>query len=539
MARNWCFCSCGGWRACGSRESTTARATAEAQHGRRGLGPNAGRGGQAGEGQKRGWQQLHERAQWQLLTKAPEAFGRMADRPPQRSVLLLNHKNEATRKFPWTTRLAWKPAGIYSAVKQVAAPASLLHGCIRMATVQQLTNLLVNTPLHVVSEEDDRMLIEFRNARFFLTNSEIDAFLDLQPQITLPSETEIQFPGHFEHLIEIQTPFIGLSRFTGGDDPIQLDSPDGKIRIEVFSPSVEFLLSVFSQVDPRLFRRRIFMTPMMLFERFRSAPHPIHLLQIFRRLRTIRVIAQGDAPLSRQPRMLRSVAESSLFHFSYGTGVSLNLARSWERTSHRLKERREEDVQFPRRMYNSELLSYYHLALSSDSPILAYLALYNILEYFFVSASESALHKLLVDRIVTPEFSHTKPEQLRQLVVTVRRHDQRMDERKMLSTVLGMYFTVDEVTSWISEYEREYGNHYTEPKEIFGQIHTVDLNPSQYAASIGLRVYHIRNTLVHNKENDLVRFVPYSGQERVISSELPLVLFLAEQLILKTGKDIL
>lgn len=382
-------------------------------------------------------------------------------------------------------------------------------------------------------------MLEYRNARFFLTEAEVDHFFNLQPYVTLPSETGIQFPGYFEHSIEIQTPFLGPNRFTARDESVQLDSHDGKVHLEISSISLTFLLSIFGQVDPRLFRRRIFqMMPLFQFEKFRMVAEPTHLLEIFRRLRTVRVVAEEGSPFFRQPAMLRRIAESSLFHFSYGTGIGLNLARSWERTSHRLKERREEDVQFPRRVYNEELLSYYQLALSSDSPILAYLALYNILEYFFVSASEATLHRHLIERIVTPEFSHTKAEQLRQLVSTVRRHDQRMDERKMLATVLGLYFTVEEVTAWINEYQREYGIYFTHPQEIFGQIHTVDLNPNQYASSIGLRVYHIRNTLVHNKENDLVRFVPYSGQERVISSELPLVLFLAEQLILKTGKDI-
>jgi hypothetical protein len=35
------------------------------------------------------------------------------------------------------------------------------------------------------------------------------------------------------------------------------------------------------------------------------------------------------------------------------------------------------------------------------------------------------------------------------------------------------------------------------------------------------------------------RFIPFSGQEAILYRELPLLLYLAEQIIIKTGKDLL
>ena len=48
----------------------------------------------------------------------------------------------------------------------------------------------------------------------------------------------------------------------------------------------------------------------------------------------------------------------------------------------------------------------------------------------------------------------------------------------------------------------------------------------------------IRNALVHNKEGEVGRFVPYTGQEEVLNKEVQILLFIAEQMIIKTGKDI-
>jgi hypothetical protein len=43
---------------------------------------------------------------------------------------------------------------------------------------------------------------------------------------------------------------------------------------------------------------------------------------------------------------------------------------------------------------------------------------------------------------------------------------------------------------------------------------------------------------VHNKEGEVARFIPYSGQEDVLLAEIPIVQFLAEQIIIKSGKDL-
>ena len=162
-------------------------------------------------------------------------------------------------------------------------------------------------------------------------------------------------------------------------------------------------------------------------------------------------------------------------------------------------------------------MSYYQLALSSDSLMLAYIALYKILEHFFSSAAERALHTRLTEKLIQPEFSHTQATQLRELTLLVRKHDQKMDEPRMLTTVIEQHFPADEVVAWVKEYEDESGQYYTAPQTVFGEAFTLDLNPDKLPSSLAKRIYHIRNALVHNKEGDLPRFVPFSGQEAILS----------------------
>ncbi len=232
------------------------------------------------------------------------------------------------------------------------------------------------------------------------------------------------------------------------------------------------------------------------------------------------------------------MAEAALFNLAYGGKVLLSLVRSWDRGRRHLRRGKIQDVQFPQRTYNSDLVSYYQLGLGSDSLLLAYLAFYKILEHFFPTVTELGLQKRLAERLVAPEFSHTKATQLRQLAHIVRKYDQRMDEEKMLSAVIEHFFPADEIRDWVTAFEGEAKRYFTVPQEVLGQSLTLDLSGDQLAPSLAKRIYHIRNGLVHNKEGELARFIPYSGQEAELLAEIPIVQFLAEQIIVKSGKDL-
>jgi hypothetical protein len=161
-----------------------------------------------------------------------------------------------------------------------------------------------------------------------------------------------------------------------------------------------------------------------------------------------------------------------------------------------------------------------------------------LLEFYFSSASEKLLHRAMSEKLVLPDFSHTKPRQLRELAATVRRYDQKMDERRMLTSVIEEHFKAEELGDWADKLDVEVRTYFTSPQLLFGETFTLDFNPPQIASSIASRIYHVRNALVHNKEAESARFVPFSGQEKALYREAPLILFLAEQLIIKTGKDL-
>jgi hypothetical protein len=375
---------------------------------------------------------------------------------------------------------------------------------------------------------------KYQGTEFLLNDSDIDEYLKIKETIKRPEETAFYTPGFYEHVIELQGRGPGVYRLFRENDEIELKHQTNGFSIELSSISTNYALSLCDtdSIDKDIKRYILRRSPML---RDRG---DIQFKQILSRVFTIKVKAPESHPFSGNIKQLRSIADAGIYHIAYGNGVGITLSSTWDRSGYWLDTRRREDVQFPLRTYHSELVAYYQLALGSESLILSYLALYKILEYFFTSASEDVLHKKVKEQLVSPDFSHSKVKKLRELVKTVRAFDQRMDERKMLLTVLNSYLDNTDLANWVIEYDRKNSGHYTSEREIFGEPLKVDVSENQLFPTVAKRIYHIRNALVHNKEGEISRFIPFSGQERILFNETPLLLYIAEELILKTGKDI-
>lgn len=413
-----------------------------------------------------------------------------------------------------------------------------MRGWGPVATLDDVQGLFRNfAGITVADKVDGTFPVTFRGMPTALTETEVDSYLQSREGLVAESDTSVYLPGYYEHAVDLQ----GAGRLQlmrRDEEGVVLTSHDQQATFELSSISTRFLLAIFDSSERRQMSqilRRVH--PRGLGRSPRSADVP-QFRNGFGVLLTAKVTASEEFRTRASKNALRSIAEAGLFNVSYARGVALSLSRSWERSYFRLGIRRNSDIQFPRRTYNSDLLAYYHLALSSDSLILAYLSLYKILEYFYISTAEAVLHDRLKDKLAAPNFTHRHTAQLRELISIVRRFDQRTDEKKMLANVIARYFMPDEIADWVREHESATDQHYTASYTVLGLPHKLDLNPDRVSSSLAKRIYHVRNALVHNKEGELPRFIPFTGQEDTLVKELPILMFLTEQLIIKTGNDV-
>ena len=411
-----------------------------------------------------------------------------------------------------------------------------------MAKLSEIKHLLRCVPgIEVFRKKGNAFPVTFHGFMLTVPDDTVEQYFAVRNDIGRLQETSMSLPGYYEQAIEFQGRAPFASRITR-DDGITMENREKTRKIFISTISDLFSLALLDsdELSPGIRRFLTMSRSRMRFQQERNVfQEDSNLISsLLSRVYTVRVTTDVDDAISTNDKRLRALCEAALFHIAYGWGVGVSLSTSWERAYYRFGLRREESVQFPLRTYKSELLSYYHLAFGSDSLILAYLALYKILEYFFTSASEKLLHNKMAEKLVEPDFLHTKSKKLRELVKTIRAHDNRMDEKRMLSTVLSDFFDPEELRNWIKVHNKDNGDYYTTEHQVFSEAVRIDLSDDQLFSTIAHRIYHIRNALVHHKEGEVSRFIPFSGQEQILFREIPLLLFIAEQLIIKSGKDI-
>ncbi|MGO9346611.1 MAG: hypothetical protein ACLPZJ_09540 [Terriglobales bacterium] len=382
-----------------------------------------------------------------------------------------------------------------------------------------------------VKEVNGGFIFKVFDQQYLIKKDELNCYLERKSALRKNTETQLWYPGYYEHVVQFEG--IAPKRLIrrGNEDVLSVKSSDGTV-IEIGRPSPLFCISLTDADEMHKELRRFALRPI-----YRSEPGPRSLSDLFR-LYTIKVATAPDTSLGRNPSRMHELAEAAIFHFAFGKGLPISFTKSWERTYYWLGRKDSEEVQFPLRIYISELVSYYNLALATDSLVLGYLALYKVLEYFFTSVSENALHQKVREQLVAPDFAHTKAKKLRELVKAIGQFDMRSDELEALKLVLSAYFEKAGLRRWVEEYERTNGLYFTKEVEVFNSKMKIDLSDNTVIPNIATRIYTIRNALVHNKEGEISRFIPYTGQEETLHREVQILVHLAEQLIIKSGKDI-
>ena len=390
-------------------------------------------------------------------------------------------------------------------------------------------NVLRGFGLEIVAIDNDTFGIKRGGEIFSISKADIDHYLQVKPRIKKDSETILWLPGYYEHVVQFEG--ARLRRPFREDAPFVLNSHDA-IQIEVGRPSPLFCLSLADTDTMDRELRRLMASFIM------RSPQARSISDMFR-MHTIRVISNPESTVGKNQKRAHDLAEAAIFHFAYGRATPISFTKSWIRTNYWLGRRDAETVQFPLKTYNSELVGYYNLALSSDSLVLGFLALYKILEYFFTSVAEEALHSKIKEKITAPDFSHTKPKKLRELIAAIRSFESRLDELSSLKLVLQNNFDKADLRSWVETYESENGTYFTKETEIFSEKFKIDISDNAIIQNMASRIYTIRNAIIHNKEGEVSRYVPFTGQEEGLHKEVQLLMYLSEQMIIKTGRDLM
>lgn len=271
------------------------------------------------------------------------------------------------------------------------------------------------------------------------------------------------------------------------------------------------------------------------------------LIQSILRIYTLRV--QSGRPVSTSK--LRDYATSFEFHYMYKQSEPiLEITDIQDMRILRMRARllRREGIDTPpHRIYNSEVLDYYALAMESGDPFSSYISFYHVVEHYFDAVFRRKLTDEMKAKITHPDFSYKREDKLYELAKYVKKHMSSDDksgkgnEFESLKYVLAEYVPIDELKARINTLDTNAEGYYQSNKVPFvsGKDTKVPWSDEQgIYTKLATRIYETRNALVHSKsEQTTNQYKPYKNKKDLLA-EMALIRAVAELVLINTSKTL-
>lgn len=375
-----------------------------------------------------------------------------------------------------------------------------------------------------------------------ISNGEIADLVDLTSEASVEEGTAAFTSQTAEFLVESR----GNGSRVDVRDDIQTANSADKLTYRLGKPSAQFALLIghaLVQIEPRPTHPRM-RTMIRLRSRRESDPTPLELLADSLRIDTLRITGEKN----RTRTELKSLAESFYFHIGFNLDYAIiqrTDLSSFARSSRiqRVRRTTTEELDAPKRAYVSELVSSYQLALASESPMLSYLSFYHVAEHYFEEIFLNEIAVKIRDSITAPGFSTKRMQDLHGLIKTVSKSLKSRDESMIIneSTALNLtlkrYVSLPDLVASLAAFDNDLIDTYATKKVSFASAPTVDLrgtDSDQVYKNLTDRIYKTRNALVHRKNGTQGKFTPFKD-DKALEPELPLLRFLAEQIVISTS----
>lgn len=339
-----------------------------------------------------------------------------------------------------------------------------------------------------------------------------------------------------------------------GDDEINKKDTVNKLEYNLSNSSDSYLIQVIKQLQPLSnstnSNRPIF------FHRLRNRRYNSgyenadlfdSLKEIIPRFQTLKIRAET----SKTKQEFESLTYAFLFNLSYNTDLSYlpsSLIEDLTRSIRIGKIRRSkiEDVDCPKRKYENDLILFYQKGISSESVDLQYLSFYHILEHFFEKIYNDEMIKSIKAELTKPSFSYKRNKDVSELIKVVqdklkyKNEEFQINEPEALRLVLDKFvLDFEEVKNEIFSYDPNLLDYYKSNDVSFSKGNKVNFTEDREKTLKNLRerIYKTRNSIVHSKETDRERYLPFK-HDRILQKEIILMRIIAEKIVIESSREL-
>ena len=369
---------------------------------------------------------------------------------------------------------------------------------------------------------------------------------------------QLRFDQDFELLDDktFEVSVVQNSRmyFLGDDDICKSDTVN-KLEYKLTNPSDAYLIHIIKQLESlsstgnpgrapfwhRLRNRRFHISDSETLDLFDL------LKRIIPRFQTLSI--HSETPKTKSE--FETLTYSFLFNLSYNTDLSYlpsSFIEDLTRTIRigRIRRARVEEIETPKRKYENDLILFYQKGISSESVDLQYLSFYHILEHFFEKIYNDELIKSIKGELTKPSFSYKRNKDVSELIKVIqdklkyKNEEFQINEPEALRLVLERFIPdLDEVKVAIDSYDSALLDYYKSNEVEFSKGNRVNFEEERDKVLKGLRerIYKTRNSIVHSKETDRERYLPFK-HDKILQKEIILMRIIAEKIIIESSREL-
>jgi hypothetical protein len=400
--------------------------------------------------------------------------------------------------------------------------------------------------LNVVLNNDNYVFSHDGEVKCAISNQELGTIIGELESVSIIEELGLVGDRSYEIMLREHSPL--RSRIF--DDIPLIEDLENKVSYLLDEPSSSYMLFILMKFsDENMFRylfRRVLLSTLItrMLRETEYALSPFDILKRIIRFQTLRVTSQ----VNYNATSFANFSNSYLFSLGYNLDLALIPVKATDDLirSSRIRRIRDSDpdhLTAPRKYYNSDLIHYYQLGISANSPTLEFISFYHVIEHFFDYVYEEDKIDKVRDKITSESFSYKKDKDIKDLIKIITSTRNISQEPIKIVEIEALRLTLvkfipnyQDLLDIIDEYDNGLKEYYSKNEVAFCRGSKVNLiDQSAFYVTLSSRIYAIRNSIVHSKEGEKSRFIPFKD-DAALAKEVPVMRFIAEIIINASAK---
>lgn len=422
-------------------------------------------------------------------------------------------------------------------------------------TIDKLKNFVVTSyRAEIIEDLVDKIVFKIHDK-----NVELDKALFSRANESLSTlnqeETEIFNSNSYEILVK------DASRlFLGRDRENYIEDTVNGLKYSYGKPSDEYLIYFLSKLlleesgskarrifDPYRIRRN----PRIFGDEQQSEFFSISLFDVLResviRLETLKI----ESTNTLRKLQFEQFSYSYIFSLSYNTPRTIYPIRFFDEFFsstyiNRMRRASLDEIEPPKRIYSNDLILFYQKGISSESVDHQYLSFFHILEHFFEKIYNEDLLNNVRNELTKPGFSYKKKKDIEVLVSIIQKRLKYKNDQFKINEIEALELTLSKHIDDFTEIRDELNSIsddlllYFKTTEVpFSKGNKVNFdveNKEEIFKNLSKRIYLTRNSIVHSKETEKEKYVPFRDDKDLIP-EIHLMRILTEKIIISSSRE--